>query len=589
MSGPKSAAKPPPGQTGYAAFISYATEADRDTAFKLVEHLEAHGLKCWIAPRNVRAGKQYAEEIVRGIRTAQGFILVLSAASNTSKFVRREVEQADRRDKPIYALRIEEVDPSDALQLFLSEIHWIDAWKGELADHARSLAEMLREEEGPIEARSEPKVEARTPKPLKQAPRQERKPKNEAEQARPGAGLAAKWWLFALRGALAFATGAALIADGQYPATAASLGVTMSLLAVYLLTDGMLALASGIKWPGVYWRFAFIAEGLISLAGAAALLNVGYASPTSIAASIVAVGAARAIAALSLDAREGRWSLLASAAPLLGFAFMFAPLIRANPLDWGATYLTTCGLLLFAAGAGLLFVAFHLGARRRAQRTPDDQARTRTATAALARIWPAFSAAGLVLIAAGLPFLLWWLLPASPAWTQFGTPFAPLAAIGVGILLYGASAFIAGLRLDSASRLKLPLILYGVASILLGASSFADLLSDPLTDFMPSTSLFIEDPFDRFFGAWGLWAVVSGCLLLALAAAIDDGKFRLAGAAEAFLALGIFLLFAALDYTAQESMFVFWMGTVTIVAGVVHLLFASTLRTYEARPGLGQT
>src|SRR5687768_16518169 len=121
MSGPESSAKPP-GRPGYSAFISYASDADAETAFRIVEHLEANGLKCWIAPRNVRAGKQYAEEIVRGIRTSQGFILVLSGASNSSKFVRREVEQADRKDKPIYAVRIEEVDPSDALQLFLSEI-----------------------------------------------------------------------------------------------------------------------------------------------------------------------------------------------------------------------------------------------------------------------------------------------------------------------------------------------------------------------------------------------------------------------------------------------------------------------------------
>ena len=63
-------------------------------------------------------------------------------ASNNSKFVRREVEQADRKDKPIYAVRIEQVDPSDDLQLFLSEIHWIDAWKGDLAAHIKPLAAM---------------------------------------------------------------------------------------------------------------------------------------------------------------------------------------------------------------------------------------------------------------------------------------------------------------------------------------------------------------------------------------------------------------------------------------------------------------
>ncbi len=583
MSDPDSSAKPP-GQAGYSAFISYASEADRETAFRIVEHLEAAGLACWIAPRNVRAGKQYAEEIVRGIRTARGFILVLSDAANGSKFVRREVEQADRRDKPIYAIRIEEVDPSDGLQLFLSEIHWIDAWEGDLGAHVKHLAEMLHEEEAPAETRPQSKAETSTPKTLKQVPRAERKPK-EAAAPSLASSLAPKWWLFAVRGALALAVGAALIGDGQHPVTTESLKVTQSLFVAYLMVDGMLALAAGGKWLGGSWRFAFLAEGLVSLAGAAALLNAGYPSPTLIAASIVAVGVARLIAALRLDAGEGRWSLLASAAPLLGFVFMFAPLIRANPLDWGATYLTTWGLLQFAAGAGLLFVAFHLDVRRREQQAREGSVQMRAETAALAKIWPALSAAGLVLIAAGLPFLLWWLLPASPAWTTFGTPLTPMAAIGAGIVLYGVLALASGLRL---TRLRLPFILYGAVSTLFGVSSLVDLFTEPYARFSNAEVLFIQDLLDRFFGAWALWALATGGLLLVLAAATGDAKFRLAGAAVAFLTIGFFLVLAALDYTGQESMFLFFMGTVTIAAGLIHMLLAMTLRTYGARAGLGQ-
>ena len=597
MSGPESAAKPP-GQSGYSAFISYASDADRETAFRIVEHLEASGLKCWIAPRNVRAGKQYAEEIVRGIRTSRGFILLLSEASNSSKFVRREVEQADRRDKPIYAIRIEEVDPSDGLQLFLSEIHWIDAWDGDLGAHVKQLAEMLREETEDEEAPPRPKVEARTPKteprpvasakpapkPLKQETRVERKPETEAAPQWLTKSLAAKSRLFAVRGALALATGAALISDGQYPVTDASLAVTGSLLAAYLIADGVLAVATGIKWPGGRWGFAFLAEALLSFLGAASLLSAGY-EPMRVALFFVMIAAARGVAALRIDARDGRWSLLTSAACSFGFAFVFAAAsMGADHMVWGSTYLSTWGLLLFAVGAAFLFVAFHLGARRREQQSANGLAQVRSATAGLARAATAFAAAGVALIAVGLPFLLWWLLPASPAWDVFGTPFAAMATLAVGILLYGALALVSGLRLG-ASRLRLPFILYGAASVLLGASTFADLFTGPYPTFTASEALFIADPLDRFFGAWGLWALVTGGLLLALAAAIDDGKFRLAGAAVALLAVGFFLLLAALDFTAQESMFLFWMGTVTIIAGVIHILFASTLRTFEAKAG----
>ena len=317
--------------------------------------------------------------------------------------------------------------------------------------------------------------------------------------------------------------------------------------------------------------------------GAASLLTAGY-EPTRVALFMMAIAAARVVAALRIDARDGRRSLLTSAVCLLGFAFVFvAASMGADHMVWGSTYLTTWGLLLFAVGATFLFVAFHLGARRRALQTADGLAQMRGATAALARISPAFAAAGIVLIAAGLPFLLWWLLPASPAWDVFGTPFAAVAATAVGIFLFGALALISGLRMERGSWPRLPFILYGGASVLLGASTLADLFSEPYATFTPSAALLIEDSLDRFFGSWGLWALVTGGLLLALAVAIDAGKFRLAGAAVALLAVGFFLVLAASDFTAQESMFLFWMGTVTIIAGVFHMLFASSLRTYETR------
>ena len=66
------------------------------------------------------------------------------------------------------------------------------------------------------------------------------------------------------------------------------------------------------------------------------------------------------------------------------------------PRPWAQTiwsgdrHLTTWGLLLFAVGATFLFVAFHLGARRRALQTADgagaDAGRDRCARPDLARI-----------------------------------------------------------------------------------------------------------------------------------------------------------------------------------------------------------
>lgn len=124
------------------AFISYATQ-DRDKAFDICRLLEARGQRCWIAPRDVRAGREYADEIVSGIERAQALVLVLSSSANDSIFVRREVERAVSKKKPVFPIRIENVAPSPSLEFFVSSTHWIDAWSGGLSDHVDLLARDL--------------------------------------------------------------------------------------------------------------------------------------------------------------------------------------------------------------------------------------------------------------------------------------------------------------------------------------------------------------------------------------------------------------------------------------------------------------
>jgi TIR domain len=126
----------------YDAFISYAS-ADKEKAFEICESLESGGSRCWIAPRDVRAGREYANEIVLGIEHSRCLVLVLSEAANQSEFVRREVERAVSKRKPVFPIRIEEVLPSPALELFVSATHWIDAWSGALVKHVERLAQAL--------------------------------------------------------------------------------------------------------------------------------------------------------------------------------------------------------------------------------------------------------------------------------------------------------------------------------------------------------------------------------------------------------------------------------------------------------------
>ena len=137
-----------------SAFISHA-KADAKKASAIAEALESRGFKCWIAPRDVKAGRSYGDEIIRGIESAQNFVLVLSKASNDSAFVAREVERAVSKKKPIFAVRIANVEPAPSLELFISGTQWIDAFPGRLATHIDRLAGLLGEE-GDAEAAVSP-------------------------------------------------------------------------------------------------------------------------------------------------------------------------------------------------------------------------------------------------------------------------------------------------------------------------------------------------------------------------------------------------------------------------------------------------
>jgi len=109
-------------------FVSYASQ-DAAVANSIVGSLEAHGLKCWMAPRDVKPGAQYADAIVRAINEAKALVLAMSASAVDSAHVAREVERAASKRKPIIPFRIDAAPLSAALEYFLSASQWIDVPK----------------------------------------------------------------------------------------------------------------------------------------------------------------------------------------------------------------------------------------------------------------------------------------------------------------------------------------------------------------------------------------------------------------------------------------------------------------------------
>jgi hypothetical protein len=116
------------GATSARVFISYASH-DAEVAQNVCSAVEAAGLPCWMAPRDVKAGAQYADAIVRAINDAKAVVLVLSGSSVGSSHVGREVERAASKHKQIVTFRIDSAPLNPGLEYFLSESQWIDVPK----------------------------------------------------------------------------------------------------------------------------------------------------------------------------------------------------------------------------------------------------------------------------------------------------------------------------------------------------------------------------------------------------------------------------------------------------------------------------
>src|SRR5262249_48775082 len=64
--------------------------------------------------------------------------------SNESQFVRKEVERAVSKTKPVLPVRIREVKPSGSLEFFISSSQWVDAWKSPMEQHLLPLVAAIK-------------------------------------------------------------------------------------------------------------------------------------------------------------------------------------------------------------------------------------------------------------------------------------------------------------------------------------------------------------------------------------------------------------------------------------------------------------
>ena len=124
-------------------FVSYASE-DKIVADAVCGMLESHGVRCWIAPRDVLPGVAYGEAIIDAIRGCRVMILVFSSKSNSSAHIPKEIERAVSAGVSVIPFRIEDVRPGKSLDYFIGSVHWLDALTRPLEQHLERLVQNVQ-------------------------------------------------------------------------------------------------------------------------------------------------------------------------------------------------------------------------------------------------------------------------------------------------------------------------------------------------------------------------------------------------------------------------------------------------------------
>ena len=122
-------------------FVSYAS-SDRNQVDRLVTFLEAHHFTCWVSYRDVGVGENYQESITRAVRAAKVLIVVFTRNANSSSEIQKELSLASRYKLLVIPLRIEDVEPGDALAYELATHQWVDMFRNWSAGCERLLSQL---------------------------------------------------------------------------------------------------------------------------------------------------------------------------------------------------------------------------------------------------------------------------------------------------------------------------------------------------------------------------------------------------------------------------------------------------------------
>ncbi len=131
-----------------------AAPRDKVPANAIRAVLEAEGMACWVASRDLPPGADPVETAGAAIAAAQVVVLVFSSRANEAEEqIKRELQFAAQHQTPVLPFRVENVKPVRGLEYFLPANQFVDAFTPPLDAHLKRLAAMLK----PVVERAAPR------------------------------------------------------------------------------------------------------------------------------------------------------------------------------------------------------------------------------------------------------------------------------------------------------------------------------------------------------------------------------------------------------------------------------------------------
>jgi hypothetical protein len=128
----------------HEVFISHAYK-DKGVADAICRELESANARCWIAPRNISTGEDWAKAVRKAIDSSRVVVLVLSENANTATHIEREIANAFYTERIILPFRVGNAIPRRSILSYLDNVRWFDSVDSPVEQNLQAFAVRVKE------------------------------------------------------------------------------------------------------------------------------------------------------------------------------------------------------------------------------------------------------------------------------------------------------------------------------------------------------------------------------------------------------------------------------------------------------------